>query len=119
MRRWQPGLTLLEVIVALALMGTVLVSSILAFSSHRRQLSVAQKRLEAIAIADELLARLQSQQGGVPVPSSGLVVGKPGWNWQTSVVGTTTIATVPLQVIRFEVNQTAPNRISVGLPPSS
>ena len=99
----RKGFTLLEVIVALALMGSVLVGSLLAFSSHRSQLSMAEKRIEATRIADDLVSRLSSSQGGMPVGVRGTIAGKPNWVWQTSSVGTTTLATVQLQVLRLQI----------------
>ena len=97
------GFTLLEVIVALALMGSVLVASLLAFSQHRKQLSMADKRIEATMIADQLVSQLSSQRDGIPVGARGIVAGKTNWIWQTSPVGTTTLATVEMQVLRFQI----------------
>ena len=97
------GFTLLEVIVALALMGSVLVGSLLAFSQHRHQLSMADKRLEATVFADQLVNQLSSQQGGMPSNARGPVPGKSGWIWQTLPVGTTTIATIPMRVVRLQI----------------
>ncbi|QDV88868.1 type II secretion system protein [Planctomycetes bacterium TBK1r] len=95
--------TLLEIIVALALMGSVLVASLLAFSRHRQQLSMAEKRLEATRIADRLVHELSAQQGGLPIASRGAVAGKGDWVWQTSLIGSTVLATVEMQVVRFEI----------------
>ena len=97
------GVTLLEVIVALALMGSVLVSSLLAFSKHRNQLSMAQKRIEATMIADQIVGRLASQRDGMPIGIRGTVAGKPNWIWQTTPIGFTTLATVPMRVVRFQI----------------
>ena len=95
--------TLLEIIVALALMGSVLVASLLAFSRHRKQLSMAEKRLEATRVADRLVHELSAQQGGLPIGSRGTVAGKGDWVWQTSLIGSTSLATVEMQVVRFEI----------------
>jgi prepilin-type N-terminal cleavage/methylation domain-containing protein len=112
------GLSLLEVLVALALMGSVLVSSLLAFSRHRRQLSIASKRIEATVAADQLVSRFASRRDGVPVRTRGSIDGKPGWIWQTSLIGTTTLANVPMRVVRvevFEIRPTLTRLISVDL----
>ena len=95
--------TLLEIIVALALMGSVLVASLLAFSRHRKQLSMAEKRLEATRVADRLVHELTAQQGGLPISSRGAVAGKGDWVWQTSLIGSTSLATVEMRVVRFEI----------------
>lgn len=103
--RSRRGVTLLEVVVALALMGSVLVTSLLAFTRHREQLALAENRLEATVIADRMLADWSAQRGGVPVGASGVVPGRPRWSWDTRVIGTTRLATVAMQVIRFEIYQ--------------
>jgi len=108
------GLTLLEVIVAMVLMGGVVVSALLAFSEHRGQLASASRRIEAAAVADGLLAELDGRRGGIPVPAVGAVPGKPAWFWQTRHVGNTQLATVPLHVIRFEIRgRQAPGAVLV------
>lgn len=105
------GFTLLEVIVALALMGSVLAGSLLAFSKHRKQLSMAQKRIEATMIADRLLQELAVQQGGVPINQRGPVIGKDDWYWQTTPAGTTSLATAEMRLVRFQI-------LEVGLQPT-
>lgn len=105
------GFTLLEVVVALVLMGSILVASVLAFSNHQRQLSLSKKRLRATRICEALVTQLRSQPGGTPVPAQGTVSGEPGWVWQTRWAGTTTIATIPLKVVELEVLQSSPTAL--------
>ena len=76
------GFTLLEVVAALILMGSVLAGSILAFSRHRKQLANAEKRIEATMIADQLLQQLSSQPGGIPTNARGTIPQHPRWIWQ-------------------------------------
>ena len=59
------GLTLVEVVAGLALLATLLVTILLAFGAHAGQIRQAERRLEAIAVADELL-REWSAAGGIP-----------------------------------------------------
>ncbi|KAA5541080.1 hypothetical protein FYK55_19500 [Roseiconus nitratireducens] len=99
----RPGLTLLEVVVALLLTGTLLVSSLLAFARHRRQLALADRQIEAARIADELVRQLAARRGGIPVGVTGAVPGKPTWRWQTLPIGTTALATLQMQVIRLRI----------------
>ena len=98
------ALTLLETIVALVLMASVLVSSLLALSSHRRQMRVADKRLEAAAVADQLYDQLR-RDGKSAVMKSGSVAGRPGWFWNTRVVGTAVLASEPVSVIRLTIQE--------------
>ena len=99
----RDAFTLIEVVAALVLMGSVLAGSLLAFSRHRRQLDVAEKRLEATVVADQLISELSALEDGIPNQSRGRIAGKPNWFWQTAPVGTTMIASVPMQVIRLQI----------------
>ena len=99
----RSALSLVEVVVALVLMGSVLVSSMLAFSSHRRQLSVANQQLEATVIAETIVRELSAQPGGIPASARGVVAGHPNWMWQTSVAGRAQVATVSMRVVAFEI----------------
>lgn len=102
-RLQRRGLSLVEVIAALVLMGAVVTSALLAFSSHRRQLSIARQRLEAVGVAEELLPQLMTRRQGLKAGQEGPIAGRPDWFWQTSLVGTTVVATLPMHVIRFEI----------------
>lgn len=57
MTRPSKGITLVEVIAALALAGTVLVSLILSGSSHLRQVKVASGKIESVDLLDRILMR--------------------------------------------------------------
>lgn len=99
----RSGLTLIEVVAALVLMGSLLVSSLLAFSAHRRQLRVADKQLQATMVAESLVRELSARPGGLPSSARGLVPGHPDWMWQTSIAGQARLATVPMRVLEFEI----------------
>lgn len=103
LRRLRRGLSLLEVIAALVLMGTIVVTTLLAFSKHRRQLALSKERLQAAEIAEELLPQLIRSERGIVAGQRGTIAGRPDWFWQTSLVGTTVVATLPMHVIRFEI----------------
>ncbi len=88
-------------------MAGVLVSSLLAFSAHRRTQRFAEAKLAAVSVADELLTHLSGMRGGIPASSRGPIAGRPDWWWQTELVGLTAPAGIPLQVIRFQVIEIA------------
>ncbi|MCC9599471.1 hypothetical protein LOC67_02780 [Stieleria sp. JC731] len=100
-------MTLIEVVVALTLMATILAGSLMAFSSHRRQLASAEKRFQLTIIADDLLETLTSRPDGLPRNSTGFVPGQPSLRWQTSVVSQTELATLPVHIIRFAIFDSA------------
>jgi prepilin-type N-terminal cleavage/methylation domain-containing protein len=93
MRR-DAGFTLVEVIAALTLMGGVMVATLLALTQHRRQVTL---------VADRLVAELTARRGGLPESARGRVLGHPTWIWQTAPIGRTSVATVPLRVVRFRI----------------
>ena len=95
--------TLLEVIVGLTLMASVLTSSLLAYSAHRKQQRFAEAKLQAVAISDALLDQLSGSPQGIPSSGRGWIAGKSNWFWTTRVVGTMQPAGIPLRVIRFEI----------------
>lgn len=95
--------TLLEVVVGLTLMASVLVGTLLSFSAHQKQRRLADAKLAAVRVADDLLNELTASREGIPPAARGLVDGRPSWFWQTSVVGMAAPANLPLRVIRLEV----------------
>jgi hypothetical protein len=99
---------LIEVVAGLTLMATVLVASLLSFSAHHRQRRLAESKLSAVAVADELLNTLSVRRGGFPKAGRGTIPGHPTWFWQTRMVGVAAPARVPLHVIRLEVLEVTP-----------
>jgi type II secretion system protein I len=95
--------TLLEVVVGTTILASVLVSSMMAFGAHHRQARLAAAKLTAVSIADELLNQFSTSRTGIPSSDRGAIAGQRNWFWQTSLVGTTQPASVPLQVIRLEI----------------
>ena len=107
----RTAFTLLEVIVGLTLMATILVRSLLAFAAHQGERRFADNKIAAVAIADDMLNWMSGTPEGIPAIGRGLVPGKPNWFWQTSIVGATAAANVPLRVIRFTIiEQPTPRR---------
>lgn len=95
--------TLLEVVVGLTLMATMLTSSLLAFSAHRKQRRFADAKLTAVAIADNLLDFMSGSPDGIPPVGRGPIAGNPNWYWQTSPIGVLAPALIPMRVIRFQI----------------
>src|SRR3954464_10234738 len=83
----RAGVTLVEVLAGLVLLGTVLASVTIARGRFMRQWAQAEQRLTAVHAADALMARWMS--GGpqaVPVPAQGQVDDLPGYVWRTRSV---------------------------------
>ncbi|MDA8744722.1 prepilin-type N-terminal cleavage/methylation domain-containing protein [Rubripirellula amarantea] len=105
----RQGFTLIEVVVGLVLMASVLVSSLLAYSSHQRQRAFANAKREAVIIADQILQQLSVRRAGMSAGDQGLIADKPNWFWRTSLVGTTSPAGVPMRVIQFQIAKQNPD----------
>ncbi len=95
--------TLLEVVVGLTLMASVLVGSLLSFSAHHQQRRIADAKITAVAVADQLLNELSGTREGIPTAGRGMIAGRPNWFWRTRVIGITAPAQIPMRVIRLEV----------------
>jgi type II secretory pathway pseudopilin PulG len=95
--------TLLEVVVGLTLMASVLVGSLLSFSAHHQQRIIADAKLAAVTVADQLLNEMSGTREGIPAVGRGMIAGRPNWFWRTHVVAAAAPAQIPMQVIRLEV----------------
>ncbi|TWU58433.1 hypothetical protein Poly51_12110 [Rubripirellula tenax] len=108
-RERSSAFTLMEVVVGLAIMAGVMVSSLLAFGAHQRARRTAESKLTAVRVADELLSQLSAGRGGVPASDRGLIAGQPGWWWQTEWIGTAAPAGIPVGVIAFRILEVSPD----------
>lgn len=84
--RQAHGFTLLEVVLALVLLATLLVSSLLALGRHRQALRFASDRQQAITVADALLSSWYQSPQGIPLLASAPIANRAGWWWKTEVV---------------------------------
>lgn len=95
------GMTLIEVVAAVAILGTVLVGIVLAQSRHTRQRSMAARQAVAVQVADAMLSAWWASPDGVPRDAGGGVDGYPGLHWRTRVVAHDGIAPLGGEVLRF------------------
>ena len=82
-RRPDRGVTLVEALVGSVLLGGLLVSILLADARFKVQTRAAGRRIEACAVADELLAELWTREGGFPRDESGQIAAYEGWRWRS------------------------------------
>lgn len=99
----RPGLTLLEVVAGLTLLASLLVGTMLAYGSHIRQVKAAQRRLEAIDIAEQMLVKWYESEEGVPPREEDVIVGTDGWRWRTTPLLSTEPHPFRVRTIRFEI----------------
>ncbi|MDO5554807.1 MAG: hypothetical protein Q4G68_13700 [Planctomycetia bacterium] len=87
MNKTRVGITLVEVITAMALLGTLLVTLLVGFGRHMSQIERSTERLAVMAAAEELLTQWHLQFGFAPINESGeIVVGSKTYRFQTRPV---------------------------------
>ena len=116
----RSGLTLLEVLAAVAILGTILVGVVMAKSRHMRQMAAIGRQDAAVRAADELIAAWWASPRGVPVGESGELAGDGSLVWQTRAVANKEIEALGARVVRVEVRSSlagtdAQNRPSVAV----
>jgi prepilin-type N-terminal cleavage/methylation domain-containing protein len=103
-RSRQAGLTLVEVLAAVVILGTILVGVVVAKARHTRQLAVAREQTAAVHAVDGLIARWWADTGSVPVGASGTLGQDASITWQTFLVANPQIAALGARVVRVEVH---------------
>jgi len=103
----RSGLTLLEVLAAVAILGTILVGVVMAKSRHTRQLAATGRLDAAVRAADELIAAWWASPNGVPVDQSGELGTEGSLTWRTRVVANKEIEALGARVVRVEVRPRA------------
>jgi Tfp pilus assembly protein PilV len=106
-KRPLSGLTLLEVVAAIAILGTVLVGLVLAKARHVRQLAEARRLSAAVRAADSLLADWWTRPEGVPDNESGPVGTDGSLVYATREVPSAAVERLTCRVVRVEIRQAA------------
>jgi hypothetical protein len=75
-----------------------------------RQWSHAQRKLQAVAAADRLLAEWWPKRDAFPRQSSGPVAGDAGLRWRTTPVANQTLNALRTSVIRLDILDTRATR---------
>lgn len=99
----RAGLTLIEVVAAVAILGVVLGGVMVAKARHSRQIAHARATMELVRAADDLLASWFIDPAGVPVGRSGTREGDPTVVWKTRVRDEEPIERIGARVVRVEV----------------
>lgn len=102
-RAKRSGLTLVEAVLGMFLLGTLLVAMIHSFGQQRAQIQHASTRIDAADAADELLSEWMSGAGTVPLNQSG--TWDQRWSWQTSLVRRINVLSVPMNIIALEIRE--------------
>ncbi len=82
--RRSSGVTLIEAVAGIAILGTLLVSVLIADARLRRQSRSSRLRAEACAIADVFLRANWDRREELLIEAEGGIPGKRGWRWRAS-----------------------------------
>lgn len=93
------GLTLIEVVAAIAILGAILSGIVLAQSRHLRQIAATQRTDRAIAAADAMLQRWWADPETLPIGQRGRVDGAE-LRWVTRELANPPIESLEARVIR-------------------
>lgn len=104
------GLTLVEVVAAVAVLGVILVGVVLAKSRHTRQVAMAGRQQVAVRAADALIADWWKRPEGVPVGEWGVLEDEPSLAWETRVVPNARIERLGARVVRVELRDARPQK---------
>lgn len=84
-RTSRTGLTLIEVIAGLALLGTLLVSTMLAYGRHVRQLKRAREQTLLLKKLDTLVTSWFLQEEALWIPAEGRLPDTPDYRWKRTL----------------------------------
>jgi prepilin-type N-terminal cleavage/methylation domain-containing protein len=101
MRHRSHGMTLIEVLVALVILGTLLVCTIIARGRYLRQSALAQRKLAAVAALDAMLC--DWRLGSEPLPDAGVVPTDRRFSWQSRIIERNDAQTIGAKVLSVQV----------------
>ena len=105
--RRSAGVTLIEVLVSLALLGSLAVAMVLARGRLVDQHRLALQKAQAVQVADGLLAHWLAQgKEEFPIDASGRVESHDDWVWQTRQVPLPELDPFNAQVVRLTIMDT-------------
>jgi len=87
----------------MALLGTLLVSALLANGRLRVQAHRAERRVQACEIADGLLKEWWKKPSELPRSGAGDVKGFKGWKWQTKRIASEPADELKCEVVALEI----------------
>jgi type II secretory pathway pseudopilin PulG len=98
-------MTLIEVVVGLAILGTLVAGVAIARGRALRQYAQADRQLRATRAADQMLARwFDSSPSSIPLRGEGLLVDPPGCLWRTRPVSDGVSHQLGAVIVRFEIS---------------
>lgn len=99
--RLRPAMTLIEVVAGIALLGTVLTTTVLAQARLLRQHQRALVKLQAIEAVDQLLTQWSVDGTQIPQTASGVLLNTPHVTWCTRLAPSQTDGPLAVAVVEF------------------
>ncbi len=97
------GLTLIEVVASLAILGSLLVAILQARGRSIQQWSAANRRIEAVAVADALLSQWWQKPEALPHQGTGQIAGDSRLAWRTRLMEEKSLEEFGLEKVRLEI----------------
>jgi type II secretory pathway pseudopilin PulG len=96
--------TLIEVLAALSLLGSLAVTMVLSRGRLMEQHHRAEQKLEAVRVADGLLAEWWAEDlAGFPIDADGAVSTHENWSWETHIVANRELDPFNARVVRLRI----------------
>jgi hypothetical protein len=105
-------MTLVEVVGGLGLLATLLVALLLAKARYTRQAAAADRRLQAVAAADALLAGWHQDPRSLVRAGGGAVAGGGEFSWRTQRVDNAAVSEMGAAVVRLEILDERPEAVA-------
>lgn len=99
--RNRKAMTLIEVVAGIALLGTVLATTVLAQSRLLRQHQRALLKLQAVEATDRLFSQWSIEGRSIPRQSTGILIESPLVNWQTRPAADQRDGALAISVVEF------------------
>lgn len=109
-RRAADGMTLIEVVAGIGLMGTVLVVTLATHSAHVRQQQQAERKLAAVRALDRLIAKRVEDRHWLEPNEEGVLGDSPPMQWTTRIVPGAGSEELDCEVLRVSAMTTLAGR---------
>lgn len=102
--RRRSGVTLIEVLAAMALLGSLAVAMVLSRGRLVDQHQLAQQKMDAVNVADALLAQWWTgDPAAFPVGETGDIDSHPDWAWQTREIPNLALRPFAARVVQLRI----------------
>ncbi|CAN0317727.1 unnamed protein product, partial [Ectocarpus fasciculatus] len=111
------GVTLIEVLAALALLGSLAVAMVLSRARLVEQHQRAEQKLQAVEVANDLQAGWWAEDpNAIPIETSGDIEDNPGWVWETEARKHRELESFAAQVVEVRIVDRSQSAVGVELP---